>query len=215
MQRLDFVLRHHDHETLDEVAQFADVSRPVVAKHYSDGGVAQLFRFAAVGGGKFRHEIASQHRNIFDAFAQRRKIEWDYVEAIEKIFAKSAMRDFIFQYFVGGRDDADIDRNRLIGSNRLQPLLFEDAQNFGLRAQAHVPDLVKEKRTAIGFFKFPNFIFRCSCEASFGMPKQFRFDQLFRDRSAIDLDECAIAAKTRSVKRTGHEFLARSALSVN
>src|SRR4029077_8638927 len=88
------------------------------------------------------------------------------IEPVEKILAKSAASDFLFEIFVRRSDDAHIHAQSFVGPDALEALLFEDAQNLGLRAQAHVADFVQKKRSAIGFLKFPGFIFGGTSEAA-------------------------------------------------
>ena len=103
----------------------------------------------------------------------------------------------------------------MIGAHRLQALLLQHAQHFGLRAQAHVGDFVEEERPSIGLLKFSDFILGRAGEAAFHVPEQLGFDELLRNRRAIDFDKCPVAAQARGVQGSRDEFLARSAFSVN
>ena len=58
MQRLNFRMRAGDHQPFDQVAQLADVSRPIIAGEHGQRCVADVLRFTAIGGGKFREKIA-------------------------------------------------------------------------------------------------------------------------------------------------------------
>ena len=91
-----------------------------------------------------------EQRNVFFALAQRRHEKRNHVEPVEKILAKIAARDFLFQILVGRGDHADVDRDRSRRSHRSEALFVERAQHLGLRLQAHVADFVEEERSAIG-----------------------------------------------------------------
>ena len=69
------------------------------------------------------------------------------------------MGDFLFEFLVGGGDDADVDAHGLIGADGFEALLFEDPENFGLGAQTHVADFVEEERAAVGLLEFADFVF--------------------------------------------------------
>ena len=73
---------------------------------------------AAVGGGEFVQEVSRKQREYLVALAQRRNEEGDHVQPIEKVFAKISACDFVFQVFVGGGDDAGVDLDRLLASDR-------------------------------------------------------------------------------------------------
>ena len=54
-------------------------------------------------------EFAGEERDVFLAVAQGRDVEGDDVEAVEEVFAEVAAGDLLFEVFVGGGDDADVD----------------------------------------------------------------------------------------------------------
>src|SRR6266852_2734807 len=101
--------------------------------------------------------MPSQDRNVFLAIAQRRNEEGNYVQAVEEILAEGAAGDFLFEIFICGGDDAHIYMESLIGADAFEALLFEDAEDFGLGAEAHVADFVEEERAAIGFGELADF----------------------------------------------------------
>src|SRR5258708_19409226 len=103
--------------------------------------------------------MARQNGNVFLAIAQRRHVERDDVEAIEKVLAESAPRDLLFEILVGSGDDANICTHGLVRPHRLEALLFEDAQNFGLSAEAHFADLVEEELSPLRLLKFAALVF--------------------------------------------------------
>src|SRR5689334_10937629 len=104
MQWLDAGVRAGDHQPLDQVAKLTDVSGPGMSSEHGQGCVADVFGLAAVGGGEFGEEMSCQNGNVFDPFAQGRDGEGYDVEAIEKVFAKKAFGNLLFQLFVCGGD---------------------------------------------------------------------------------------------------------------
>jgi hypothetical protein len=88
--------------------------------------------------------MARQDGDILGMFAERRHGEGNHIQAIEEIFAKPAGRDLIFEFLVGSGDYAHIDANRLVRAHRLESLFLENAQHFGLRAQAHITDFIEK-----------------------------------------------------------------------
>src|SRR4029077_17904124 len=93
--------------------------------------------------------------------------------------------------------------------------LFENAQDFRLRAQTHVADFIQEKRATVRFLKFADFVFGRASEASFDVAEELGLNQFFRDRGAINFHERSFVAKTGGMQRTRDEFLAGTTLAVN
>src|SRR5229473_337957 len=159
--------------------------------------------------------MARQDGNILGVFAERRHVERDHVQAVEKIFAESSGGDLVFEFLVRSGDDADIDVDRLVRAHRLEALFLENTQHFGLRAQAHVADFVEEKRAPIRLLEFSHFVLAGAGEAALGVPEELGLDQLLGNGGAIHFDERLSAAQARGVQRAGHQFFSRSAFSVN
>src|SRR6266852_5952097 len=106
--------RVHDDHAFNHVAQLAHVARPGVAHQGFNGVVGNIFGTAAVGGGNLAQKMPGQQGNVFLPLAQWRNVEGNDVQAVEKVFAKVATRDFFFQVLVGGGDHAGIHGNRLV-----------------------------------------------------------------------------------------------------
>ena len=98
------------------------------------------------------------------AFAQRGYEEGNYVQSIEQVFTKTSGSNFALQIFVCRGDDAHIYTHACLGADRLEALFFENAQDFGLRFERHVADLVEEQGAAVGQLKFPLLRVACSGE---------------------------------------------------
>ena len=97
--------------------------------------------------------------------------------------------DLLFEVLVGRGDDAHVHLDR---PRRAKPFDFpflQDAQHLGLRLRAHVADFVEEDRPAIGLLELADLLFGRSGERPLLVPEQLRFDQLFGDRRAVDLNE--------------------------
>src|SRR5205814_9167196 len=132
MMRLDADLRTDDDQSLNEIAQLANVARPGITQEDFQSAIAKLARFFAVGGAELVQEMASEHGDIRGAIAERGDKKRNDIQAIEKILTKTAVQDFLFEFLVGGGDNAHIDANGLIRTDRFETLFFENAQNFRL-----------------------------------------------------------------------------------
>src|SRR5271165_4973635 len=93
---LDFGLRAHDYQALDQIAEFADVAGPGVTQEDVHGGVAEFAYFFAVGYAEFVEEMVGKRGDVAQAFAERWDEEGNYVQSIKQILAKRSSRNFIF-----------------------------------------------------------------------------------------------------------------------
>jgi len=60
-----------------------------------------------------------------------------------------------------------------------------------------------------------NLAFECAGEGALFVAKQLRFDQIGRDRTAVDHEHRALAARRRRVNGLRDHFLARAALALD
>src|SRR5260370_33049868 len=160
-------------------------------------------------------EMLGQDGDVLFAVAQRRHEEGNYVQPIEEVLPEGAARDLLFEILVCGGEHANVDAQSLAGADRFEALLFQDAQHFRLRAQAHVADFVEEERAAVGFLKLADLVLAGPRKAALHLPEKLGFDQLLRDGRAAHLDNQAFAAQARRMQGPRHELLARAAPAID
>ena len=102
--------------------------------------------------------MTPQQRDVFFPLPKRRNIERNHIETVKQVLAEITPGDFFFQILVRGRDDAGINRDRLISSYRREALFIQGAQHLRLRLEAHIPHFVEKKRPAVRLLKFAFFI---------------------------------------------------------
>ena len=117
----------------------------------------------------------------------------DHVQAIEKVFAERAVLDRFGEVAVGGGDDADVHLDRLGAADAVDFAFLNGAQQLGLQARIHLADFVEQQRAAIGFLELADAPGDGAGEGAFLMTEQFGFQQVFRDRRAVDRDEGLLA----------------------
>src|SRR5439155_7049763 len=198
--RLDANLRTDDDEPLDEVAQLADITGPRIAEKNFESAFAEFASFFSVSGAEFVQKMAGQDRNVCGAVAERGNEERNDIETIKEILAKPAVQDFLFEIFVGGGDDADVDTTGLVRPDRFEALLFEYTQHFGLRAETHIADFVEKESPTVRLLKLAYFVVACAGEAALDMAEKFRLNEFFGNRRAIDFNERGFVAQARGVE---------------
>ena len=142
-----------DEDAFDEVAELADVARPVVLAQRVERVLSHLNVGASVLCAELLEELLDQRGDVLLAVAQRRNEEGDDVEPVEEVFAEVAAGDLLFEVLVGGGDDAHIDVDGMGGADREEALFVEGAEDLGLGLEAHVANLVEEERPTVGAFE--------------------------------------------------------------
>ena len=94
-----------------------------------------------------------EEREVVDAVAQGRQEEAHDGEAVEEVFAEAVVSDFVFEFSVGGGDDADVDGYGFWGADAADFALFEDAQEFWLQLEAELAQFVEEDGAALSEFE--------------------------------------------------------------
>ena len=87
---------------------------------------------------------------------------------------------------------------------------MKDAEDLGLRLQAHVPDFVEEQRAVVRHFEASGPGLIRAGERALFMPEQLAFDEFFGDGGAVHRDHGRIGAPAPGVQGAGGEFLARA-----
>ena len=91
-----------------------------------------------------------QRGDVLEAVAQRRHVDREHAETIEKIFAERPGRNLGLQVPVGGGQDARIDGAGLGLAHTGNLRLLQNPQQSGLHGRARVADLVQEDRASRG-----------------------------------------------------------------
>src|SRR3954463_15614035 len=90
---------------------------------------------------------------------------------------------------VGGRAEAAVALDRLAPADRLDGAFLQCAQQFYLRAERQLADLVEKQRAAGGLDEFAGVTFGSAGERPLFVAEQDRFHEIVGDRAAIDRDE--------------------------
>ncbi len=121
-----------------------------------------------------------------------------------------------------GADDAHIDRDRAAAAYPDDRALFQHPQQPGLQRQRHLADFIEKQRAAMCRFKQ-------SCTAAAArageraifIAEQFRLQQGFRQRAAIDCHKRSLGARMHGQAACGfamdglrHQFLAAAGFAM-
>src|SRR5258708_15475780 len=118
------------------------------------------------------------------------------VEAVVEIAAQSPASHRLIRNLVGGGEDAHIDRGFHLTPKAAQFVVFQHAQQLGLRSDRHLPDLVEKKRSAFRQLKASSTSFHGAGERALFMAENFAFDQGFRNSGAGYGNKCPVLPGT-------------------
>jgi hypothetical protein len=91
--------------------------------------------------------------------------------------------------------------------------LLQHAQDLGLRGGRHVADLVEEDGAAVALLELAQALRGRAGERAALVPEELAFDEILRDRRAVDRDVGLGRAMAVAVQAARHEFLAGAALA--
>ena len=159
--------------------------------------------------------MSEQQWHIVFAVSQRRQVNMSDIQPVIKIAAERFGGDEIIERLIRRRDDARINGNAPRAAYTIHLLVFEDAEDFGLRRQGHVADFIQKNRPVMRLFEFAALHRRRARKRAFFIAEQFAFNQMFRQRRAIDADERARSSGAIFLNETGDELFACAAFSGN
>jgi len=75
-------------------------------------------------------ELVRQRRDVLAPLPQRRDVDAEHVQAVEQVGAEEALATIRSRSRAGGRDDPDVDGERLRGADRPHLLLLQARSSF-------------------------------------------------------------------------------------
>ena len=145
--------------------------------------------------------------------AQRRKLDARDGEAVEEVVAEAARLDLLVEIAPRRGHDAHIDVDPLVAADAAELRALDRAQELRLERDVEIADLVDEQRAAVGLLEEPLFGGDRAGERAALVPEERRFEQVRRDRGAIEDDEGTAGARAPLVQRLGEQLLAGAGLA--
>ena len=143
--RLDPVSGCREDESLNDVAELADIARPAEGLKAPDGGAVEFFAPASM----FCHKVAAEHfdqwRDVLRTLPQRRQVNGDHVQAVEEVFPESSQRALVFQFLVCCRDNPGIRADDGSAADRTKDPVVQNPEEIGLAELRQIPDLVQKQ----------------------------------------------------------------------
>src|SRR6476660_2522039 len=99
-----------------------------------------------------------QKTGIADPIAQRRHLNTDFVDPVEKIFPETAIGNQLRQILVRGADHPYVDLDRATATNPLDDLVLKKAKKLDLDRLRDVADFIEEQCTVGGSLNFSDYL---------------------------------------------------------
>ncbi len=95
-------------------------------------------------------------------------------------------------------------------TTKILRFLLENPQEFGLRFQWDLTNLVKEKHPAVGRLKSARSVSNRACERALRMAEEFAFKQFFWDRGAVHAAQRFVAPPATLMNGAGDKLFPSS-----
>ena len=145
---------------------------------------------------------------------QRRDLDLDHVQTVEEVLAEGLQLDQLLDVGVGGREDADVDLDRLGPSEAHEFLLLHDPQELGLGLEADGGDLVEEDGPLVGRLEQALLQGHGAGERALDVAEEVALEQVRREGAAVDRDEGGVGPVRVQVDGPGDQLLAGPALAL-
>src|SRR5713101_6740049 len=136
-----------------------------------------------------------------------------HAQSVVEILAELATPHGVGEVPVGGDDEAKVGLERRGAADALELALLEDTEKFGLDGGRELADLVEKERAPGSELEAARLLPVRSGEGTPFVAEEFRLDERFWQRRAVDGDAGSVGATAGIVDRLGHQFLARAALA--
>src|SRR5947209_2603084 len=123
---------------------------------------------------------------VFRPLTKRRKLYRNYRDAIEEVFAESAVLDHSRKVSVRSGNYARVYRRLFVSADGTHAPLLKDAKQLHLHSWRHLANLIQENCSLIRSLKQTFAIRIRARERAFDISEEFTFEQGFRECAAVD-----------------------------
>src|SRR3954468_9058700 len=178
---------------LQGVLQLAHIPRPFVDHDSIQRFGSQGLGFGPGLGGEVLEQGLDQKQKIVPPLPKGRQIHGDHIETVEEIGPEVPPPDLFLELPIGGRDNADIDRNSLGGTDRNGLTLLQNSKQLYLKRRRHLADFIQEEAAPPRRRKQPLLVPYGSGERPLYVSEQLAFKQVLRQGSAVNRHEGPVA----------------------
>ena len=144
--------------TLQYILQLSNIPRPVIPREGFHRGFRNLVDCPAHPLRMFLNEVAGEQRYVFAALPKRRHAQRKDVEPVVQICAKLVLVNHSLQVAVSGGYEAYVGPDRARPAHSLEFLILDGTQQFRLKFEWQLTDLIQKQRTLVGQLETPDLL---------------------------------------------------------
>lgn len=137
-------------EPLNHIVEFSDVAGPMMLLQQGECRRSDAGDTAAMFPTGLCQEVVENWFDVVEPFPERGDTELIHIEPVVEVEPEAPGLDMSRKVFVRCGDDSDVHLVAVRISERVDGVIFEDPQQFGLCRRAHLADFIKEQRAAFG-----------------------------------------------------------------
>ena len=196
-------------ESLDDVGEFADVTRPTIGGQGGQRVVGPSDQWPTGAGAMAIGKVSHQGGQVAGPIAQWRQRDRNDIQPKKEVFPKRSFGDGAREVFVGRGQNAHVDRNRFAAPHPLDFAGLDRAQQLGLRVGVQVSHFVQEQCSGVGKFESSNAPIGCAGKGTALVTEHFAFHKVAWNRGAVHAHKGTLAARARQMQRRGDQFFPR------
>ena len=180
---------------LEDVAQLADVARPVVLNQQAACLTRDPAGRPAESPRDVGQERLAQRQDVVTPVTQRWQPDREHIEAVIEVLAELSVRNGSLQITVRGGDHPGVRAQHPGATQPLELAFLKHAEKLGLCRRAHLRHFVEKQRAARSLLELTGFALRRPGVRAAFVAKQLRLEQLFRQRGTVQRDEGTVASR--------------------
>ena len=164
-------------ESFEDVHEFADIARPVVADEVTQERCANGWHTNPEPVGESPKQELNQARNIFSSISKGWHFDANYIQPKKEISPESPGTHLGFQIAVRRRDNSSRHYPGMVAPDSLVHMILKNAKQLGLQREAQFADLIQEKGSACRGLESPDARRYRARESAALVPEELAFDQ--------------------------------------
>jgi hypothetical protein len=164
-------------ESFEDVHEFADIARPVVADEIAQKRCANGWHTNPEPGGESPKQELNQARNIFSSISKRWHFDANYIQPKKEISPEAPSTHLRFQIAVRRRDNSSRHYAGLVTPNSLVHMILKNPKQLGLQRETQFADLIQEEGSACCGLESPDARRYCARERAALVSEELAFYQ--------------------------------------
>src|SRR4030042_2660012 len=200
---------------INDILQFADISRPGVGEENLDHFRRKTGDFFSSLAAEFLQEIRGQKGNIIFSLTKGGNENGNDIESVIKILPESALLHLFSQILIGRSNHPDIHLQGFLSAHPLKAVILQDPKQEDLGGRGNLTNLIEENRPSIGQFKPSDLSPDGPGESTFFMTEEFTLQKVLIIGRTIGDDKGFVFPVTVEINRPGDQLFSRTAFPLD